>query len=352
MELLKKLYEIHAKSGQEKRIKRFIRKYVHNNFPDVEMSTDKVGNIYFIKGVADTYPVVVAHLDQVQNDHSRDFQALEVGGIIMGYSQKSRKQQGLGADDKNGIWVALKCLERFDCIKVALFVSEEIGCVGSEAADMGFFLNARFVLQCDRKGAHDLITEAGWAELCSKEFVVAIQPNLYGYKEEQGMLTDVLALKENGLSVSCVNISCGYYEPHTDHEITNINDLMNCLLFVEHIIENCTDVYPHEMSYSSYSYNGYRYSDYGTSEKVEQKSFYNEEREHKTFQELYYDVIKELVEEYPQVKFDEVLWYLKESYPGTFFWEDWTRSLFNKVLWDVVLKHQSEREHEVEFEDI
>lgn len=59
------------------------------------------------------------------------------------------------------------------------------------------------------------------------------------------MMTDVLALKENSLSVSCVNLSCGYYNPHSDEEITVKKDLQKCLSFVEHVIEGCTDVYPH-----------------------------------------------------------------------------------------------------------
>ena len=60
------------------------------------------------------------------------------------------------------------------------------------------------------------------------------------------MMTDVQELKERGLQVSCINLSCGYYEPHTDHEFTIKKDLMNCLSLVEHIIENCTDTYPHQ----------------------------------------------------------------------------------------------------------
>ena len=59
-------------------------------------------------------------------------------------------------------------------------------------------------------------------------------------------MTDVQELKERGLQVSCINLSCGYYEPHTDHEFTVKKDLMNCLSLVEHIIENCTEPYPHQ----------------------------------------------------------------------------------------------------------
>ena len=66
------------------------------------------------------------------------------------------------------------------------------------------------------------------------------------------MMTDVETLKEQGLSVSCCNMSCGYYQPHTDQEYSVKADLLNCLALVEHIIENCTDVYPHEYEYRGY----------------------------------------------------------------------------------------------------
>ena len=322
-------------SGREKKMRKFIKKWISENVPEASIAYDNLGNMYITKGISDTYPVIVAHLDQVQNNHSRDFQALEAGDIIIGYSSKSRSQQGLGADDKNGIWVGLKCLLKYDCIKLAFFVSEEVGCVGSNSADMDFFKDARFALQCDRKGANDLITTAGWTELCSRDFVNAMQPELFGYKEETGMLTDVLTLKEKGLVVSCVNISCGYYEPHTDCEFTNIPDLRNCLAFVENVIENCIDVYPHEYTFSKNCYYD-KYADlYGDWENVPSETVtYDSEgliTNRGTFFELYWDVVKEVLETYPSASFDDVYWYLKESFPTVYFWEDWTKEMYEDV---------------------
>ena len=60
------------------------------------------------------------------------------------------------------------------------------------------------------------------------------------------MMTDVETLKERGLSVSAINMSCGYYNPHTDEEITVKRDLEKCWRMVQHIIEDCTETYPHE----------------------------------------------------------------------------------------------------------
>ena len=260
MNLLKQLYSIHSKSGMENKMRRFIIKYVKRENPNVTIVKDTTGNIYITKGDAETYPVIVAHLDQVQENHSKDFTVMEVNGVLFGYSSKNRRFEGLGADDKNGIWIALKSLEKYDTIKLAFFVGEEIGCIGSNQADMDFFKDARFVIQPDRRGNNDLITSICGLELCSKEFISAVNAEKFGYREEDGLMTDIETLKINGLEISAVDLSCAYYRPHTDTEFTVIKDLENCLAFVQHIIENCTETYPHK-AIDSYYYRGYSYWD-------------------------------------------------------------------------------------------
>ena len=246
MKLLKELYKIYSPTGREKGMRKFITKWIKENCHNTMVAKDEMGNLYVTKGKAETFPCLVAHMDQVQKSHPIDFEALETEDIIFGFSHAKKQYFGLGADDKSGIWVCLKCLEKYDAIKVVFFVQEEIGCVGSQKAVMSFFDNCRYVLQIDRKGSSDLITNiGGWTPLCSMEFVDAVKPEIFGYKEEVGMMTDVEVLKENGLRVSAVNISCGYYNPHTDNEFTIKSELINCLNFVQHIIETCKDVYPH-----------------------------------------------------------------------------------------------------------
>ena len=254
MKLLKQLYSIHPKSGKEDKIRRFIIKYVKRKIKDARIVKDTTGNIYITKGISETYPVIVAHLDQVQENHSKDFTVMEVNGVLFGYSSKNRRFEGLGADDKNGIWIALKSLDKYDAIKLAFFVGEEIGCIGSNQADMDFFKDARFVIQPDRRGNDDLITSICGLELCSKEFISAVNAEKFGYRENDGLMTDIETLKTNGLELSAVNLSCGYYRPHTDTEFTVIRDLENCLAFVQHIIENCIETYHHVAVNTFYDY--------------------------------------------------------------------------------------------------
>lgn len=260
METLYSLYRVYSPSKGEKKMRKFIKDWIRRNVPDAQVSVDKAGNVYVERGVSETYPCIVAHMDQVQRLHEKDFMVCKVDGKLFGFSPGAMKMRGLGADDKNGIWVALKCLKKYDVMKCAFFVGEEIGCVGSSDADMSFFSDVRWVIQCDRRNGGDLITDASGTELCSEEFVNALYAEKFGYKETFGMMTDVMTLKENGLKVSCVNLSCGYYAPHTDEEYTDVAELENCLAFVEHIVENVTDVYPHEYSPRTWYGTNYGYS--------------------------------------------------------------------------------------------
>lgn len=214
------------------------------------------GNIYIEKGDAYAKPCIVAHMDTV-HPITEDLSILNIDGKLTGFNKVKMEQTGIGGDDKVGIFIALECLNTFDNIKVAFFIDEEVGCMGSYDADMSFFDNCTFVLQCDRKGNRDFITTASGTELSSSTFQKTIKKTLkrFGYAMTSGMMTDVMALKENGLRVSCANISCGYYNPHSDNEYVVIDDVMNCLdLVVELMSLYGDEVFPHEFKAKKYSF--------------------------------------------------------------------------------------------------
>ena len=210
------------------------------------------GNIYITKGITENYPCIVAHMDTV-HDIVEDLTVIEINGNLTGFNASTMEQTGIGGDDKVGIFIALQCLELFDNIKLAFFRDEETGCEGSYNADFDFFNDCNFVLQCDRKGNGDFVTNAGGIELSSSEFQADILPVLsgFGYKYANGMMTDVMALKECGINCSMANISCGYYNPHCCNEFVNLQDVENCLLMVQTIVQEFGgNSYPH--SYTQY----------------------------------------------------------------------------------------------------
>ena len=236
MELLKRLYDINSKSGREDEIKRFILSSLSHITLDIK--EDEFGNLFLTKGNAEVYPCVAAHLDEVHMPSARII--VETPPTICAVDTEGARV-GLGADDKNGVWIALKLLEEHECIKVALFVEEEkdgekAGCRGSKACDLAWFDNVGYILECDRKGANDYIVQAKETPLCDYDFIPTELLKKYKYWPEKGGNTDVAALKRRGFDKPCCNISCGYYNAHKSEEYTNIDELKNCLNFVSDII--------------------------------------------------------------------------------------------------------------------
>lgn len=301
MKLLKQLYQIASPSGKEKQMIEFI-KSILDEMPDVIYSIDRYGNIYVTKGTNATYPCIVAHLDEVHQRTGDGYSVitLKKTQIILGYDSIRKDFSGIGADDKNGIWVCLKCLKKYQTLKCAFFVDEERGCLGSNKADMDFFKDCRFVLQCDRKGNKDLIVNISGVQLCSDSFIKDINCKKYQYKETSGLMTDVMILKQRKLQVSSVNISCGYYNPHTSKEFTFIPDLYKCLDFVCHIIEDCTKVYRHTYRKSRLRGNR-RWDGHFEEERLTYSNAYDRQ-----FLQMY-SAMKSMLTEKPSLKLEDVI---------------------------------------------
>ena len=190
-------------------------------------------NLYITRGDAATYPCIVAHTDTV-HDLYPNFNIFELQGKLFSVDGSTMNRVGIGGDDKVGVFIALEVLKATPVCKVAFFRDEEIGCVGSADADMTFFDNVEFVLQCDRYGNRDFVNEIFYESLYGKEFSDAIQDTLkkYNRKETDGGLTDVYQLVENGLGVCSANMSCGYYDPHSNNEYVILNHVFATLSFV------------------------------------------------------------------------------------------------------------------------
>ena len=249
MELLHQLYRISSPSGHEGQMMKFIRRRLDQL--GVAYITDKAGNIYATKGIADSYPCIISHTDEVHFFREKGYDAVQAvskdKNIIFGFNHLQRNHCGTGADDKNGIWICLKCLEKFDVMKCVFFVGEETGCLGSSCTEMAFFDDCRFVVQCDRKGNSDMVTFYNGNVLCSDDFLLDAAPDKFRYIQSHGLITDVITLKHKGLKVSGINLSCGYYLPHTPHEFTCVEDLIKCYRFVQHIVRNCHKTYHHQI---------------------------------------------------------------------------------------------------------
>lgn len=246
-------------------------------------STDKLGNVYATKGEAEYYPCMVAHMDTVHS-WQHNFQvakstdgkvlyAIADGGVKdenLPLLSMPVKQAGIGGDDRCGIYVALHWLRLAQVGKVAFFVEEECGTVGSRGSNASFFADTSVVLQCDRQGSQDWVQTVAGTQVSSNEFITSIKDLLdhHAYKTIQsGGITDVGALKQKGLPVCAANMSCGYYRPHSAEETIFLPALENTLNLCLKVLARVGGTpQPHEhvaKTYSSYggggngSYAGY-----------------------------------------------------------------------------------------------
>lgn len=238
MNLLKQLYQINSYSDNEDEIRRFVLQQIADLPLHIEV--DAYGNVLITKGNAEKYPCVAAHLDEVHQPSVRNLQ--EEHGAIFAVDENG-EPVGIGADDKNGVWIVLQLLRQIETMKAVLFVREEKATFdgyrhGSDDCDLAFFKDVKFVLQCDRKGAGDLVTYCTKKEirLCDDDFVPEWILQKYGYAPVEGGVTDVVHLKQRGLQIPCCNISCGYYNAHKSEEYTNVAELQNSFEFVKTLV--------------------------------------------------------------------------------------------------------------------
>lgn len=223
----------------EDMIKSFILDYLSD--VDMVIKTDDIGNLFITKGLAESYPCVAAHLDEIHSPCQRE---VVVDEDVIYTVDRLWNRVGCGADDKNGLWIIMNLLKIEPVLKAALFVQEErdgelAGCRGVRACDLSFFDDVRYVIECDRKGSSDVVSIGkGETLLCDPDFIPQSILQKYGYEMVKGGKTDVVELKMRGLNIPVCNVSCGYYEAHKNSEYTKFSELQNCLLFVQEIIQN------------------------------------------------------------------------------------------------------------------
>jgi len=244
--LLERILEIQSKTGQEKRMKKFVRSYIRNEL-GLKVTNDQKGNLYCNKGdMRKGRPFILAHLDTV-HQVNKNVKSFFNGEFYFAFDMKTMKQYGVGGDDKVGIWGALSALTNFDNISVAFFVEEEVGCVGSNRAPLERFAKANWMAQLDRRDNIDFIT----ASMASKEFLNDMTPIAESFElvqTSQSTTTDVSTLHRRGVGVSGVNIGSGYYFPHSSQEVIVLEDANNALsLLFKMISEKGGVKYPHTL---------------------------------------------------------------------------------------------------------
>lgn len=252
MKLLRDLYFILSKSGEEDELSLYVQKYL-----------DKLGIEYGLLGnqiykIRPDTIMLCAHMDQVGDKPLNNLWIAE--NIIFG-------DRNLGADDKNGVWIVLKLLEKYPYLSFIFSTGEEKGCdidnILEKEEDL--LSTIKYCLVFDRQGGEDIISE--YNNYCNKDLKNDIV-NLgykFGYHSSMGIFSDCDVL--SAFKIPCVNLSCGYYQSHTDNEFTDLDELANALAFAEKIVSSLSFWYTRTPKRHYYGLGGYMYLGYGIKRK-------------------------------------------------------------------------------------
>lgn len=224
--LLWETLKVQTHSGQCEEMQQHVVKYLEKfGIPEVTMDTN--GNIIATKGKAEYYPTFVAHMDTVHSIVPRRKWKPSWKG------DKITAPTGIGGDDKVGVAAALWLMKNVPVGKAIFTVDEEIGAIGAENLDMSYLNDVGYMLQTDRRGNNDLITDYMGTTTANEEFldIVIDAGKRFGFEEESGVFTDVMILGPKG-QISAINISSGYHNPHSSMEYVLVSEATNTLNYM------------------------------------------------------------------------------------------------------------------------
>lgn len=205
------------------------------------------------------FPVLlVAHLDTVHRSLPTIIEYDETQDIIS-------SPNGIGGDDRCGVYMIFKILKRYNC-SVLFCEDEEIGCVGAwkfAGTQLAKQLSFNYIIEFDRASANDAVfyrcANDKFDEFITKEF----------YKKEYGSFTDICEIAPV-IGCAAVNLSCGYYNPHTTDEYVVLSEMERSIVEACKILQRTTENDKFEFI------KGYNYSSYWNS-NVSYENIYDDE---------------------------------------------------------------------------
>ena len=202
-----------------------------------------------------TVPVLlVAHMDTVHKEQCKSI--MESGGMIT-------SSQGIGGDDRCGIFIIANIVKDIKC-SVLLCEDEECGGIGARKFTKTNYitnLDVNYMIEFDRKGKDDAV----FYSCDNKDFTKFVTDGT-GYKEATGSFSDISLLMP--ASKLCgVNLSCGYYSPHTIQEYVRYSEMMDTIDAAKNLINTkCEKPYEYVARVIQNDY--FKRFNYGTTKKT------------------------------------------------------------------------------------
>lgn len=171
---------------------------------------------------------IVCHTDTVWDNNFKEIRTI--------YHDREQKVAWCcptgGFDDKAGIAILILLLSQGFKPHIILCDKEERGALGAIKLTTDYPqcpFDIKYIIELDRRGQNDCVFYIPAKE----EFVNYIES--FGFKQAEGTFSDVLII-ESVWKIACVNLSCGYINEHTPHEVLHMDWLSQTLHKVEKMI--------------------------------------------------------------------------------------------------------------------
>ena len=222
-----------------------VKKYVATQLQITHTDITVGDGFVFAKG---TFPVLlVAHMDTVHK---------KLPKLII-YDEKKDTiscREGIGGDDRCGIYMILEIVKKYNC-SVLFCEDEEIGGVGARKfieTDLAKELEFNYAIELDRKGRKDAV----FYDCDNQEFEEFITKDFY--ETAYGSFSDISVVAPF-LECAAVNLSCGYYNAHTEKEYVVLREMERGIKEVCNILERTTEEDKFEYIECVRSYYNYAY---------------------------------------------------------------------------------------------
>lgn len=196
--------------------------------------------------------------------------------------------QGIGGDDRCGIWTILNILKETDFRPYIVFCEdEEIGCVGSNKFSKTKWCeeleNCKFIIEIDRRGNNDAV----FYDDINYDFHDWVQ-EATGYKENFGSCSDISYLCP-ACGRSGVNLSSGYYNEHTLEEYIVPEETLRTKEAVIKLIEEAVKEETESFEYKEHKYSSYGFGRYSSYYNYDYDDWYGYNYEGYSSKKSYYD---------------------------------------------------------------
>lgn len=184
-----------------------------------------------------TLPVLlVAHLDTVHKSQPTQI-------YYTADKQRCMAPEGVGGDDRCGVYIILRLLEAFPC-HVLFTEDEETGGVGASLFNKSNIRpKLHYILEFDRAGSRDAVFYD-----CANEDFTRFITGFDSLVEEWGTFSDI-SLLAPALGVAAVNLSSGYYHAHTKSEYIVIPEMEAMIATASRILAAQTQPFPYIAAY-------------------------------------------------------------------------------------------------------